>query len=81
MLWFSTMSLIIEAGEVIATRLSKISLGGSDGAAESLLMVTEKISAAFETATILAGGGNASHVVDNYRKHVAANALRLRSAS
>ncbi len=78
MRWCSTISLAIEAGGVIASRLSKISLGGSDGAAETQLMITEKISAAFETATILAGGGNASHVVDNYRKHVAANALRLR---
>ena len=25
-----------------------------------------------------ARGGNASHIVDNYRQHVAANAVRLR---
>jgi len=76
--WYSTFSLALEAGEVIATRLSRISLGDSDAAAESRLMVTEKISAALEATAILARGGNASHVVDNYRKHVAANALRLR---
>jgi hypothetical protein len=78
LLWFSTISLAIEASGVIATRLSKISLGDSDAAAESHLMVTEKISAAFEAAAILARGGNASHIVDNYRQHVAANAVRLR---
>jgi aromatic ring-opening dioxygenase catalytic subunit (LigB family) len=77
LLWYATMSLAIEAGGVIAARLSRISLGGTDGAAESHLMVTEKISAAFEAAAILASGGNASHVVDNYRRHVAANASRL----
>ena len=78
LLWFSTISLAIEAGGVIATRLSRISLGHSDAAAESRLMVTEKISAALEATAILARGGDASHVIDNYRKHVAANALRLR---
>lgn len=78
LLWFSTISLAIEAGGVVATRLARISLGDSDAATESRLMVTEKISAAFETAAILARGGNASHIVDNYRMHVAANASRLR---
>jgi hypothetical protein len=48
-----------------------------EGAAESLLMVKEKVEAMLEAGSVLASGGNSAHVIDMYRKHVAANALRL----
>ena len=41
-------------------------------------MVTEKIGAAFDACSIIAGGGDAFKVIESYRKHVAANADRLK---
>ena len=76
-IWYPAMMLAIEAGGVFNQRLGRIWMGGTDGAFESRLMVTEKIAAGFEAATILARGGNCSHIIDHYRKEVAANALRL----
>jgi hypothetical protein len=78
LLWFSTISWPLKLAESSPHDLSRISLGHSNAAVESRLMVTEKISAALEAAAILARGGDASHIIDNYRKHVAANASRLR---
>jgi hypothetical protein len=40
-------------------------------------MVTEKIAASFETAVTLANSGDILTVIDQYRKHVAANVARL----
>ena len=48
--------------------------------AETRLMVNEKISAGFDAAGILVRGGTYDHVIEHYRKAVAANALRLKSA-
>ena len=76
-IWYPAMMLAIEAGAVMNQRLGRIWMGGTDGAFESGLMVTEKIAAGLEAATILARGGNCSHIIDHYRKEVAANALRL----
>jgi hypothetical protein len=76
--WYPALMLALEAGNVIDMRLWKISRGGMDGAAESLLMVKEKVEALFEAGSVLAGGGNSAEVIDMYRRHVAANALRLR---
>ena len=75
--WYPTIMLAFEAGNVIDIRLRKIALGGTEGADESRLMVKEKLDAALEAASILMAGGNPSHVIDVYRKHVAANAVRL----
>jgi hypothetical protein len=77
-IWYPAVMLAFEAGAVMNQRLGRIWMGGTDGAFESGLMVTEKIAAGFEVATILARGGNCSHVIDHYRKEVAANALRLK---
>jgi hypothetical protein len=76
--WYAAMMLALEAGNVVGARLSRVAWGGSGALSECQLMVTEKIEAAFEAGSILAGGGNSSHIIDNYRKHVAANARRLR---
>jgi hypothetical protein len=76
--WYPAVMLAIEATAVINQRLCRICLGGTDGAFESRLMVTEKVAAGFEVVSILARGGTCSHVIEHYRNEVAANALRLR---
>lgn len=75
--WYPALMLAVEAGNVIDLRLWKIARGGTEGAAESHLMVKEKIDALFEAGTVLVGGGSSTEIIDMYRKHVAANALRL----
>ena len=69
--------LAIEAGGVVTSRLSDCATGRLT-IEESQLMVTEKIGAALESGSILLSGGDASEVIDNYRRHVAANARRLK---
>jgi hypothetical protein len=78
--WYPAMMLALEASNVIDLRLSKLACGGAEGIAEGRLMVEEKLDALFEAGSILARGGSPSHVIDLYRKHVAANALRLKQA-
>jgi hypothetical protein len=75
--WYSAVMLAFEAGNVIDKRIWKIARGGTDGVAESCLMVSEKVHALFEAGSVLVRGGNSAQVIDMYRKHVAANALRL----
>ncbi|WP_249134893.1 hypothetical protein [Bradyrhizobium sp. AUGA SZCCT0222] len=75
--WYSAMMLAVEAGTVIDRRLWKIAQGGAEGAAESHLMVQEKVDALFQAGSVLLAGGSSAEVIDMYRKHVAANALRL----
>ena len=71
--------LAFEAQSVVAMRLTSAALGrGSQ--AENTLMVTEKVSAFVEAAAALAAGGSPHKVVRGYRKHVRANARRLRRA-
>jgi hypothetical protein len=69
--------LAVEAQGVIAMRLTTLALGRGTHA-ENTLMVTEKAAAFVEAATTLATGGSAQKVVRRYRKHVQANARRLR---
>jgi len=40
-------------------------------------MIGEKVDAAFESGTNLMAGATAETVIDRYRQHVAANAVRL----
>jgi len=75
--WNSAMKLAFEAVSVIDRRLWKIAQGGAEAAAESHLMVQEKIEALFEAGSVLCAGGSSAEVIDMYRRHVAANALRL----
>ena len=69
--------LAVEAQSVIAMRLTSAALGRGTHA-ENTRMVTEKAAAFVEAATALASGGSAQDVVRGYRKHVRANARRLR---
>ena len=73
--------LAFEAGNVIDLRLWKIARGGAEGAAESELMIREKIDALFEAGALLTTGGSSAQIVEMYRKHVAANAARLRTVA
>ena len=73
--WYSATLLAIEAGSVINARLTKIASGD---VSETQLMFTEKVGAAFDACSIVAGGGDGSKVIECYRKHMAANAERLR---
>jgi hypothetical protein len=75
--WYPAMMLAFEAGNVIDMGLWKIARGGDEGAAESHLMVKEKIDALFEAGTVLVGGGSSAQIIEMYRRHVAANAARL----
>ncbi len=72
--------LAVEAGHVINERLLKLAAGGEGATSECRLMLTEKIDAVFEASSILASGGGVTEVIDNYRRHVAANAARLQRA-
>ena len=80
-IWFKlateTTMLAVEAQSVIGLRLAQIAVGRGS-AAETQLMVTEKMLALAEAATTMATGGSAHHVVRGYRKKVRANAKRLR---
>ena len=74
LIWYSTFMLALEAGSVIQSRMARMALGDLS---EGQLMVTEKMSAAFQACSILAGGGDATRVIESYRELVASNAARL----
>jgi hypothetical protein len=78
--WYPAMMLAFEANNVIDLRLWKIARGGADAADESRLMVEEKVKALLEAGAVLVKGGSSADVIDMYRKHVAANAVRLQLA-
>jgi hypothetical protein len=75
-LTLDTALLAIEAQTVIGMRLSQIAMGRGT-AAETQLMVTEKMLALVEAAGTVAMGGSAHKVVSGYRKRVRANVRRL----
>jgi hypothetical protein len=72
-----TTFLAIEAQSVIAMRLAQIAVGRGT-AAETQLMISEKVLAFAEASALAATGGSAHKVVAGYRKKVRANAKRLR---
>ena len=76
----SLMLLAAEANGVVALRMMKLMRGGRSARHEANLMVSEKISAAFEaTANLMAG---ASGKRNSYRyRPVAKNAKRLSGRS
>jgi hypothetical protein len=71
------MRISLEAQQVIALRLIKLSAGGSAAQTKTTRMVTEKTTAFAEAVMILAMGGSARKAVGRYRTHVKANARRL----
>jgi aromatic ring-opening dioxygenase catalytic subunit (LigB family) len=74
-----TTLLGLEAQGVIGLRLAQIALG-QGSPAEAQLMMTEKILALMDAVTIVATGGSAHAVVEDYRRRVQANARRLQTA-
>jgi hypothetical protein len=74
-----TTLLTLEAQSVIGLRLAQIAMGQGTPT-EAQLMVTEKMLAFMDAATIVATGGSAEAIVEGYRKRVQANARRLRTA-
>lgn len=75
--WYPVMMLAVEANSLIDIRVRKIASGGVNASAETQLMISEKLDALAEASLILMRGGSTAHVIDNYRKLVAANATRL----
>ena len=73
--------LAAEAQTVIGLRLIMLGAGGAAAQTEASLMVSEKVGALLEAGATIAGGGSAHRVVAGYRKHVRANARRLRKRS
>ncbi|MDI3562516.1 hypothetical protein [Bradyrhizobium sp. Arg816] len=65
-----------DALEVMDLRLRQLAAGNGTSD-EMFLMVTEKLDAASAAGTIFIHGGDCGHVLDHYRKIVAANARRL----
>ena len=77
----SLMLLAAEANGVIALRMMKLMRGGRSARREANLMVSEKISAAFEATASLVAGASGDELVHRYRQHVAKNAKRLSGRS
>jgi hypothetical protein len=69
--------LALDAQTVIGIRLTQLSCGGPAAGIEAQRMVSEKVSAFVEAATLLATGGSVHDVVKGYRGHVQANVRRL----
>ncbi|WP_247488374.1 hypothetical protein [Bradyrhizobium sp. 17] len=74
--WYSALILMADALQVMDMRLRQLAAGNGTSD-ETFLMVTEKLEAAPEARTIFIRGGDCSHVLDHYRKVVAANIERL----
>jgi hypothetical protein len=72
----SLMMLAVEANQVVAMRMMRLMLGGKRARREAQLMVSEKIGAAWETASAMTGASG-EQIIRRYRRHVAANAKRL----
>ncbi|MFK4724426.1 hypothetical protein ABIE89_005526 [Bradyrhizobium niftali] len=75
--WYAGAMLAVEASEVVRLRCEKLSHGDEAAGQEAVLMVSEKIAAAFESAAGLLAGATPAAIVQRYREHVAANARRL----
>jgi hypothetical protein len=75
--WFAGAMLAMESAEVVRLRLEKFANHDDDAEREARLMVSEKISAAFEAAANWLSGATPAAIIGRYREHVAANAKRL----
>jgi hypothetical protein len=71
------MMLAIESGGVVTPRMMKLMPCDAETPREVHLMFSEKLDAAFETASSLMAGASGHDIVHRYRQHVAANAKRL----
>ena len=80
-IWFrlgwDTVMLAIEAHQVVALRLVKLSLGGEAAGREASLMISEKITELGGAALNIAVGGSMHSVVRKFRRKVQSNRRRL----
>ena len=67
----------LEAQQVITLRLMKMARGGPGAQEEAHKMVSEKMVAAVEAATALAGGTSLDVILKRYRTIMRANSRRL----
>jgi len=74
--WYPVLTLVIDAMNVIDMRLKLIATGKGTSE-EMFLMVNEEVDALADARNILIQGGDSRHLIDNYRKIVAANVVRL----
>jgi hypothetical protein len=75
--FYAAFLLAVEAQKVIELRLVRIAWGGTEGQAEMVLMVGEKVLAAMEAVNTLMAGGSQGDVIARYRELVAENTHRL----
>lgn len=75
--WYAGTMLAVEASEVVRLRCEKLSHGDEAAGREAMLMMSEKIAAAFEATASLLAGATPAAIIQRYREHVAANAKRL----
>ena len=75
--WYASAMLAVESAEVVRLRLEKFASQEADAEQEACLMVSEKISAAFEAAANWLNGATPAAIIARYREHVADNARRL----
>lgn len=75
--WQSAAMLSFEAQSVIALRMMRLAMGGSEAHAEASRMVTEKIAASMIAAATLATGGTGHAVMTQMRRRVRSNSRRL----
>ena len=75
--FYAAFLLAMEAQKVIELRLVRIAWGGSEGQAEMVSMVGEKVVAAMEATNTLMAGGSHGDVIARYRELVADNTQRL----
>jgi len=74
--WYSAMMLALDTVAVIEKRMQLMARGKCTWD-EFNLMFAEKLDAAAGARAIILGGGHPNLVIDNYRRIVAANSVRL----
>ena len=74
--WYSGRMLALDTVAVIEKRMQLMARGKCTWD-EFTLMFAEKLEAVADARTIILGGGHPNLVMDNYRKIVAANVVRL----
>jgi hypothetical protein len=74
---FGMSMLSAECQQVIGMRLIKAAFGGAAAADEAALMLSEKLEAAARHGPALMAGGSLGETIEDYRKIVRANAVRL----
>lgn len=76
--WFAGAMLALESCDVVRMRLDKLAhADGEEAEQEAVLMVGEKIAAAYEAISGWLAGATPAAIINRYREYVAANAKRL----